>query len=165
EKAENSLKEVSYTYTELFEQEYPNIQEDVEMSEEFNSFEGKWIIGEYIDSAVESHGVDINSEEYKNSLEEMILELKEKYENYIFEVYEDSIEYFYPASELGYYYSDYSILFDIYRQPPTIEIVPPFLCASLRIRGLDEEMSIIIDGNGEAVLEVEHCFFKIDKIN
>ena len=39
-------------------QEYPITQAKVTMPEEFCSFEGKWVVREYIDSAVELHEVD-----------------------------------------------------------------------------------------------------------
>lgn len=146
-------------------QENPIVQENGEMPEEFYSFEGKWIVGEYIDDAVESTGVDINSEEYKKTHGKRSLELREKYEGYTFEINEDSIEYFYPASELGYFYNDYHELFIIYRQPDTLEIVLPFLCASVQLKELDEEFDIIIDGNGDAVLEVGNRFFELDRVN
>ena len=146
-------------------QDYSVTQENVEIPEEFYSFKGKWVVREYIDSAVEPHGVDTDAEEYKRYHEEYVLEMKEKYGDCIFEIYEDSIDYFFPPTELGYYCDDYSMLFDIYRQPYTIEIVPPFLCASIQLKQSDEVINIIIDSNGKAVLVVEHCFFKLDRVD
>ena len=146
-------------------QEYPITQESVAMPEEFYSFEGKWIVREYIDSAVEPHEVDTDDEEYIRDHEEYVLELKEKYEDCTFEISEDSVEYFGGGSELGYYYENYSELFLIYRQPPTLEIVPPFLCASVKLKESDEWFDIIIEGNGEAVFEARYCFFKLDRVD
>jgi len=136
---------------------------NVGMDEEFYSFKGHWNVGRYLDSAVESTGVDIDTEEYRKSHEKWVAELREKYEGYSFEISEDSFVYFGASSELGYYYEDYAELQFIFHQPPTLGIVPPFLCASVRLKELDEELDIIIDGNGDAVLEVEWGFFELDR--
>lgn len=133
--------------------------------EEFYTFQGKWIVGEYLDGAVESTGVDINTEEYKGMHEKWILEMREKYEGYSFEISEDSMVYFLASSEIGYHFDDYAELFFVFRQPSTLGIVPPFVCASVQLKGLDEEFDIIIDGNGDAVLEVENGFFELNREN
>lgn len=118
-----------------------------EIPDEFYMFKGKWIVGEYIVGMVESTGVDTESEEYKESDAQYVAELKEKYEGYIFEISEDSV-YLGASNELGYYYDNYSDLFVVFRQPSKLEIVPPFVCATIHLKEFDEWIDIIIDGNG-----------------
>lgn len=112
-------------------------QESDEMPDEFYAFKGKWTVGEY----------------------------KEKYEGYIFEISEESIVYFGASSELGYYYDNYAELLMVFRQPPNLEIAPLFLCASIQLKGLDEWIDIIIDGNGKAIFVAGHLFFELDRVN
>ncbi len=140
-------------------------QERDEMPDEFYTFKGKWKVGKYIDCFKESTGVDIESEEYEESKARYEAKYKEKYEGYIFEISEDSIVYFGASNELGYYYDDYAKLFIVFRQPSNIEIVPPFLCASIQLKESDEWFDIIIDGNGKAIFVVGHLFFELDRVN
>lgn len=135
-----------------------------EIPDEFYMFKGKWIVGEYIVGMVESTGVDTESEEYKESDAQYVAELKEKYEGYIFEISEDSV-YLGASNELGYYYDNYSDLFVVFRQPSKLEIVPPFVCATIHLKEFDEWIDIIIDGNGKATFEAGHLFFELDRVN
>lgn len=138
--------------------------QDITM-EEFYSFKGHWNVGRYLDSAVESTGVEVDTEEYKKSHEKWVEELREKYEGYSFEISEESLVYFGASCEGGYYYEDYADLQFVFHQPPTLEMVPPFLCASVRLKELDEEFDIILDGNGDAIFVAEYGFFELERQN
>ncbi|MDE5598543.1 MAG: hypothetical protein K2J04_12050 [Lachnospiraceae bacterium] len=139
-------------------------QKSAEMPEEYYLFEGIWRVGGYIDGAEESIYVDTESEEYKEGHARYITKYIEKYWGYTFEVTADSIEHFGSRDAKGYYYDDDRVLYSNFRQPSTLEIAPPFLCAWVQLKELDEWFYIIIDGNGKAVLEVGNLFFELDRV-
>lgn len=136
-----------------------------ELPQEFYAFEGKWEVGEYLDMAVEFSGVDIEEAGYQERRTQYINSYREEYEGFTFEIREDSVEQFCETNEWGYHYDDYGILFMIYRQPPYLGIEPPFLCASIQLKGADDFFDIIIDNNGKAIFEAGHVFFELNRVN
>ena len=142
--------------------ENQNTMKNDELPEEFNSFKGKWVIGEYIGACLEEPYEEMSAEQRK-AHEKWNAEYREQYEGYIFEIAEDSITFFMSPCELGYYYDDYQDILKFHRHPPRLELVPPYLHAWVQLKELDETFSIIIDGNGDAVLAVGDRFFELDR--
>ncbi len=161
--AKNQILTVNKENDEVTE-ELSMTQKSAEMPEEFYLFEGIWRVGGYIDGAEESIYVDTESEEYKEGHVRYITKYIEKYWGYTFEVTPDSIEHFGSRDAKGYYYDDDRVLYSNFRQPSTLEIVPPYLCAWVQLKELDEWFYIIIDGNGKAVFEVGNLFFELDRV-
>ena len=56
-------------------------------------------------------------------------------------------------------------LLDFYQYSPNLEIVPPYLYAWVRLKEQGENFGIIIDGNGDVILEVGGRFFELDRKN
>jgi len=142
--------------------EKSNTMKKAELPEEFDLFKGEWSVDKYIGACAEEPYEEMSAEQ-KEWHEKWNAEYRERFEGYTFEISEDSITYFMAPCELNYHYDEYDDLLDFYQYSPTLEIVPPYLYAWVRLEEQAENFGIIIDGNGDAVLEVGGRFFELDK--
>ena len=122
-------------------------------------FYGEWVITEYLGKSVPYHeevavqteeGVEseINTEQY---LGKQII------------INQESVESICPPTELGYSYETWDDLFFVFRNSSDLILKPPFQCADIQIKEIDEEFSIIIDSEAKAVLYVQGEFYNIER--
>lgn len=134
---------------------------------EFQAVIGNWKVAEYLGEAVEYHEVDDNIEKGGIRDGEEHIEIEKNFLNKELSINKKSVMLFSAPSELGYYYSDWSDLYHLYRQPPNKlgNLLPPFFCASFKLKYYDESLDIIMDSHGSAVLKVNNYFFRLEKVN
>lgn len=143
-----------------------SLNSEITESEEFAAISGVWKVTEYLDHAVEYHGGEPVTEAEKSEYTKISKETKEKYLNKELHIDSKNISDFGPPSELGYQVLNYQDLFFIYRQPPNLpDISPPFLCISFGIKDNDDDLDIILEAKGMAMLTVKGLFFRLEKID
>lgn len=133
---------------------------------EFQAVAGNWKVAEYLGEAVEYHGVDDNADAEGIRDDKEDIEIKKSFLNKKLSINKKNVMQFSAPSELGYYYSDWSELYHLYRQPPNkLDILlPPFLCITFKLKNHEESLDIIMDSHGSTVLEVNGEFFRLEKV-
>jgi len=135
------------------------------LSDEFLSVSGNWNVTDYLGEADEYHGAERTTLDEEIEHKKFVTELKEKYLDKKLEITSNNILSFYPPDELGFNCKNWDELFMRYRQPPDIwnDSLPPFLCASFKLKGYNDSLDIIMDANGRSLLVVKGQFFQLEK--
>jgi len=129
---------------------------------------GQWTVAEYIGNYVEYHEATTKTKEQEIEEEKFVSEIKKKYLEKIIEINSEKVVSFSPPTELGYCYSNWGDLFDIYRQPPDIwdGASLPFLCLSIQHKDFSgDTLDFIVDNNDNLTLFVNGLFFRLEKAN
>ena len=127
----------------------------------------QWYVAEYLGKSVEYHEAVVKTKEQEIEGERFDSETKKNYLDQTFQISKEKVISFFSPTELGYYYSDWSELFSIYRQPPDIwdGISPPFFCISIQHEDFNDTLNLIVDNNDNVVLYVNGLFFRLEKAN
>ena len=133
----------------------------------FYLLEGRWKAVEYAGAPNDSHDP---------STEEDFWEKKQEYTNEVieenlgreFNITRNNLEYFGPYSELGCLMEDNEILFFVSRFRPGVQenilLTAPYIGLSVRLADEEEEYWFIIDAEGTVLVEIDHRFFKLERI-
>lgn len=126
---------------------------------------GEWIAEEYAGSIRDNHFDEAKEEWYQEEMQEYTDGVIEKYLGSEWCIEINNLEYLGPYVDLKFIMEDNSELFNIARLNPeeNITINPPYIGLSAQLKGKDERYRFIIDTDGTVLIEIEHCFFKLEK--
>jgi len=127
---------------------------------EFLKIAGKWEISAYYVTGLESH-IDPVPEGYYKS-EEEVKKHNEKYLNTVISISADTVEFYYPPSELGYYYHDDRDLISGFLIP--ISVVSPTFYIELEHTDFENWIDFIITGDGKSYIGIDHIFYEVTKV-
>lgn len=75
----------------------------------------------------------------------------------------NGITFFQSASIYGYYYTTPENLYKVYGQPEALAMKAPIAAATMQVAGYHEEMDLLMDKSGKAVICVEGRFFLLER--
>lgn len=129
--------------------------------------EGKWKAVEYAGTIRDSHFDEATAEGYQEELQKFTNQIIEENLGEEFNIEEDNLESFAPYVDLTYVMEDADSLFCITRFIPGdyISLTPPYIGLSARLIDRGEKYRFIIDAEGTVLIEVDYCFFRLEKIS
>lgn len=142
-----------------------NIFESEFMSEEFEKIQGEWEIIAFIDVGIESHSDEIY-EENLNIDWDLYRKEKEKLVGTTIQIYEQTIDYYFPAGEdeTGYIVDSYENMFFGYKPPTTMLETYPVLRYWIVFKDCDYTIHFILDANEKGILDINGDFYNLKKI-
>lgn len=158
--SEPDLSEVYEAEVDTQEEELKNLSYD----EAFEVIRGRWEVGEYLDTAVEYHGVEQDDPEYQEASKRNKEYVLQEYSGKVLEIEEENIVNFQGGSDDVFLYETYDELFGLVRNPVNIAPEPPFYIASIRLKGSEDWMMIIKSNDDAFLLTVRGHFFKLNKV-
>ncbi len=153
--------------SEIYEAEVDTQEEELKnlsYDEAFEVIRGRWEVGEYLDTAVEYHGVEQDEPEYQEASKRNKEYVLQEYSGKVLEIEEENIVNFQGGSDDDFIFATYGELFNIVRQPASIDCEPHFFAASIRLKGSEDWMMIIKSNDDAFLLTVRGHFFKLNKV-
>ena len=133
----------------------------------FDLLEGEWVAREYAGSIRDFHSDETMEEGYQEELREYTDEVIEKYLGSKYCVEKDKLVYFGPYVDLDLIMHNDDELFFATRFIPGefVTITPPYIGLSVQLADKDEMYQFIIDADGTVLLEIEYCFFRLERVS
>ena len=133
--------------------------------EYFNLLEGEWVAMEYAGTIYESGFDEAYEEWYQEEMQEYTNEIIEKYLGSEYRIEINNLVYFTPYDDFDLILEDYEELFFVTRFIPGefVTITPPFIGLSARLADKNESYGFIIDADGTVLIEIEYCFFRLER--
>lgn len=133
--------------------------------EYFHLFEGEWIATEYVGSISDYHFDETRDEKYQEKMQEYVSVVTEKYLESEYCVDINNLVYFGPYVDLDFVMENNDDLFFVTRFIPGefITITPPYIGVSVYLADKDKTYQFIIDSKGTVLIEIDYCFFRLDR--
>lgn len=133
--------------------------------EYFNSLEGEWVAMEYAGSISDYHFDEAREEWYQEKEQEYTNEIIEKYLGSEYRIEINNLVYFAPYTDLDLIMEDNEELFSVTRFIPGefVTITPPYIGLSAQLVDNNERYRFIIDADGTVLIEIEYCFFRLER--
>lgn len=127
--------------------------------------EGRWKVVEYVGTIRESHCPEATAEGYQEDLQEFINQVIEENLGEEFNIEKNNLECVAPYADLTIVMEDDHRLFFETRFIPGdyISLTPPYIGLSARLIDRGEKYRFIIDAEGTVLIEIDYCYFRLEK--
>ncbi len=133
----------------------------------FYLLEGKWRAVEYAGTAKDSHEV-IWEEGYWEEHQEYVDKVTKENLGSEYNIIRDNLEYCGPLGGLTIIMEDNTRLFNELRLSPgvgeNISMTPPYIGLEIRLADKGERYNFVIDAEGTVLIEIDYCFFRLERI-
>lgn len=145
------------------------IEEGEEIDENSSYLElitGGWLVSEYVGTIQDLHFEEAGTDDYQEKEDEYVQEVVDKNIGETIRIEHEDLDFYGPITELGYVIQDDEDLFTQTRFiPREIEMSPPYIGVRIWYKDKEEDYNFIISDDGVVLLEVEYCFFRLERID